>query len=71
MICYFFEVEVFLCCKNQFESNDIDIQVLKEDESGKQNDKGKLILEEARNSVRFDVNDDLYCWVGSFGMMKI
>lgn len=27
------EVEVFLCCKNQFESNDIDIQVLKEDEN--------------------------------------
>ena len=65
------EVEAFLCCKNQFESNDIDIQVLKEDENGKQNDKGKLKLEETRNSVRFDVSEDLYCWVGSFGMMKI
>lgn len=65
------EVEMFLSCTGREENDNIFIQVLEENENSEKCDRGKLKVEETKTSVKFDINENLCCWVGPFGMKSI
>lgn len=65
------EVEAFLFCTGRSENEDISIQVWEEDENDKKLYKGDLKVDETKNAIKFDINEDSYCWVGPFGIRSI